>query len=125
MADVAKKWTGGGREGLHFHCPGCDEVHQVTTDSSTHPAWQWNGDLVKPTLTPSILVQSGHYAGGAAAERGHCYCNFKERTGKDTKWKCGVCHSFVTDGRIQFLSDCTHPLAGQTVDLPLWAEGQE
>lgn len=29
-----------------------------------------------------------------------------------------VCHSFVTDGRIQFLSDCTHSLAGQTVDLP-------
>lgn len=30
----------------------------------------------------------------------------------------GFCHSFVTDGRIQFLSDCTHALAGQTVDLP-------
>jgi hypothetical protein len=30
----------------------------------------------------------------------------------------GVCHSFVTDGRIQFLNDCTHALAGQTVDLP-------
>ena len=29
-----------------------------------------------------------------------------------------VCHSFVTDGRIQFLGDCTHSLAGQTVDLP-------
>ena len=29
-----------------------------------------------------------------------------------------TCHSFVTDGRIQFLADCTHPLAGQTVDLP-------
>jgi hypothetical protein len=31
-----------------------------------------------------------------------------------------VCHSFVTDGRIQFLEDCTHELAGQTVDLPEW-----
>jgi hypothetical protein len=31
-----------------------------------------------------------------------------------------VCHSFVTDGRIQFLNDCTHPLAGQTVDIPEW-----
>jgi len=29
-----------------------------------------------------------------------------------------VCHSFVTDGRIQFLTDCTHALAGQTVDIP-------
>ena len=33
-------------------------------------------------------------------------------------WFCRVCHTFVTDGRIQFLSDCTHALAGQTVDLP-------
>jgi hypothetical protein len=32
-----------------------------------------------------------------------------------------VCHSFVIDGRIQFLSDSTHVLAGQTVDLPKWA----
>jgi len=30
----------------------------------------------------------------------------------------GFCHSFVTDGRIQFLNDCSHALAGQTVDLP-------
>ena len=29
-----------------------------------------------------------------------------------------VCHSFVTDGRIQFLGDCTHDLAGHTVELP-------
>jgi len=28
-----------------------------------------------------------------------------------------ICHSFITDGKIQFLSDCTHHLAGQTVDL--------
>lgn len=27
------------------------------------------------------------------------------------------CHSFVRDGQIQFLSDCTHALAGKTVPL--------
>jgi hypothetical protein len=31
-----------------------------------------------------------------------------------------VCHSFVTDGRIQLLGDCTHSMASQTVDLPPW-----
>jgi hypothetical protein len=31
-----------------------------------------------------------------------------------------VCHSFVVDGRMQFLSDCTHVMAGQTVDIPVW-----
>ena len=29
-----------------------------------------------------------------------------------------LCHSHVREGRIQFLSDCTHALVGQTVDLP-------
>ncbi|WP_366931121.1 hypothetical protein [Microbacterium sp.] len=28
------------------------------------------------------------------------------------------CHSFVRDGRIEYLTDCTHPLAGGQVDLP-------
>ena len=27
---------------------------------------------------------------------------------------------FVTDGNIQFLADCTHALAGQTVPMPDW-----
>ena len=27
------------------------------------------------------------------------------------------CHSFVTDGKIRFLNDCTHEMAGETVDL--------
>lgn len=31
-----------------------------------------------------------------------------------------VCHSFITAGRIMFLDDCTHALAGKTVDLPDW-----
>ena len=33
-----------------------------------------------------------------------------------------VCHSFVNNGRIQFLLDCTHHLAGQTVNLPPFNE---
>jgi hypothetical protein len=28
------------------------------------------------------------------------------------------CHSFVRESRIEFLTDSTHELAGQTVDLP-------
>lgn len=28
-----------------------------------------------------------------------------------------VCHSFVFDGEIRFLGDCTHALAGKTVPL--------
>ena len=31
---------------------------------------------------------------------------------------CQRCHSFVRDGKIRFLADSYHELAGQTVDLP-------
>ncbi len=27
------------------------------------------------------------------------------------------CHSFVRDGKIQFLDDCFHELRGQTIDM--------
>ncbi|MGT2509205.1 hypothetical protein [Cupriavidus basilensis] len=38
-------------------------------------------------------------------------------------FECGVCQSFVTDGRIQFLGDCAHALVGQTVPLAEFPEG--
>jgi hypothetical protein len=54
--------------------------------------WTFNGDMDKPTFQPSMLVY------------------------KDDPEK--RCHSFVTNGRIQFLSDCGHKMRGQTVELP-------
>lgn len=70
------------------------------------PRWQWNGDANRPTFSPSILVTWG--------EPSDVEGEFDDPA-KDQK---RVCHSFVTDGRIQFLGDCTHQLKGQTVDLP-------
>lgn len=68
-----------------FYCPGCEDEHVVTLKGTG--AWGWNGDIFKPTLTPSVLAP-------------------------------GECHSYVTDGQIQFLTDSKHGLAGQTVPLP-------
>lgn len=28
------------------------------------------------------------------------------------------CHMYIREGKIQFLSDCSHALAGQTVEMP-------
>ncbi len=36
-----------------------------------------------------------------------------------------VCHAVVTDGMIAFAAESTHALAGQTVALPDWPEGDE
>ena len=110
----------GGQVG--FKCPGCDEYHVVTVDpdyrAATGPFWGYNGIPDAPTFTPSVLVRSGHYATGGAP--GNCWCDFAERFPDQPadRYKCTICHSYVTDGRIQFLPDSTHALAGQTVDLP-------
>ena len=99
MTRVVKQWEGGGQRGLHLWCPGCNAVHSVRTDP---PGWTWNGDVEKPTLSPSILHNPG-----------------RENPSHE------ICHSFVRDGRIEFLNDSTHALAGQTVDLPPWPYGDE
>jgi hypothetical protein len=103
-------WDEKGTKAWRFFCPGCGEHH-----APIEGRWGFNGDVERPTFTPSILVRSGHYSDGNTTE---CWCNFTERTGLTSDFKCTVCHSFVTDGKIQFLSDCTHSLAGQTVELP-------
>lgn len=81
-----------------FRCPGCGNAHQVGIEPPAALIWGFNGNGDAPTFTPSIFVNPPH----------------AHNPGRPS------CHSFVTDGRIQFLSDCTHALAGQTVDLPDW-----
>ena len=90
-------------EALMFCCPGCaerggDGIHMLPIGGyvGPRPSWDWDGNLGAPTLSPSILTRT-----------------------TDT-----VCHSFLRAGVFEFLGDCTHSLAGQSVpmgDLPSWA----
>jgi hypothetical protein len=108
-----------------FYCPGCKGGHAIPVEgpnaaefSANGTVWGWNGSLECPTFTPSILVRTGHYAGG---QQSACWCTYNaEHPEAPAPFECTVCHSFVRDGKIQFLGDCTHALAGQTVDLPDW-----
>ena len=95
MKAKVRKWSNvAGESGfiLYLWFPGCDDLHGVEVDTSHTSAWAWNGDLEKPTISPSI----------------NCLVNRKG----------GQCHSFVRDGRWEFLTDSNHALAGQTMDLP-------
>jgi hypothetical protein len=86
---------------VNFWCPGCECLHQVAVNgqrNSLGATWGWNGSFDSPTFSPSVKVTWEY---GEGAER-----------------KAFCCHSFVNNGRIQFLPDSTHKLAGQTVDLP-------
>lgn len=86
--------------GHKFKCPGCDEFHTITT--LPYPGgWTWNGSDDRPTFTPSVLVHPR-----------------KKFADDGSVVESPRCHSFVAEGRIQYLADSTHALAGQTVDLP-------
>lgn len=84
---------------LQLHLPGPIPYRMlpVTIDSGTRagttPNWKWNGSTDMPTLLPSILTRGIRKSGDI------------------------VCHSWINDGKVQFLDDCTHELAGKTLDL--------
>lgn len=82
-----------------FHCPGCDGTHSIPV--SGPKGWTWDQSLDKPTFHPSILYNVGR-------------SNPTEH----------LCHSWVTEGKIEFLGDSTHSLAGQTVELPDWDDSR-
>lgn len=81
--------TSPGSKSVWYWCPGCNSNHRIT-----NPPWTWNGDFEKPTFSPSILVNAGSETPGVP-----------------------VCHHFVRDGKIEYLSDCTHAMAGRTVEM--------
>ena len=75
---------------FYFTCPGCGHEHAFGE------GWSFNGDVERPTVSPSILV-----------------------TARDDKGnEISRCHSFIRDGMIEFCADSRHGLTGQTVPLP-------
>jgi len=123
MGQLSSKLRDSVDNGLMFWCPGCNEAHQIKHGEGAGPRWGWNGSADKPTFTPSVRVTGGHYCPGFKPGDA-CWCTHNAEEvaeGREPSgFTCGICHTFVTDGRIQFLGDCTHALAGQTVDMPDW-----
>lgn len=99
---------------LGFWCPGCEEMHVLS------PGWTFDGNYERPTFSPSVLVTSGckcpQYKPGES-----CWCTYNANEVKEGRppapFVCSRCHSFVRNGEIQFLADCTHKLVGKTVPL--------
>lgn len=72
--------------------PGSTGLHMLPVNSTTKsPSWEFDGNLEAPTLSPSILTG--------------------RNSGK-------ICHSFLRNGILEFLGDCNHKLANQSVPLP-------
>ncbi len=80
---------------IAIFCPACKMTHAFDL-----VRWQFNGNYKSPTFTPSMLV------------------NGKIDLKKHPNMK--RCHSFVTDGKIKYLGDCTHDMKNQTVELDVY-----
>ena len=113
MAKLSSVLRSGENNQLIYWCPGCKMYHAINYGLN---GWQWNGNVDKPTFTPSINITGGHYASDFNPGNA-CWCTFNRNNPDKTSFKCAMCHSIITDGKISFLSDCKHELAGQTVDM--------
>jgi hypothetical protein len=87
-----------------FYCPGCASLNRpydiplhcfFVQHSNPNWNWEFNGDMGKPTFSPSLL----NWGDGSEAR------------------KPSRCHLFVKNGNIEYCPDCTHLLAGKTVPM--------
>lgn len=98
----------GTEQGFEFWCPGCNASHRFRTRAATKhgedgqptPVWQFNSNFEAPSFTPSLWI---YY------ERGHWEGNRWAVTGD----RVSVCHLHLTAGKIDYLPDCQHDLAGR------------
>lgn len=93
MAKVREFMADRGRlHGYSFDCPGCGSMHVLPTGTGR---WSFTGGIDSPTVEPAVLMQRALPDGSRS-----------------------TCHFSIRDGRVEFLPDSDHSLAGQTVDLP-------
>ena len=103
---------------VSFRCPGCGHRHTLPVGVGAGH-WGFNGDLERPTLAPSIHARSGCYCDPSCCQgEGAEFCDRNMPAGEDGVKVCYECHFYVRDGRIEFIPDCSHALAGQVIDLP-------
>lgn len=105
MGQVSSKLRRG--QGAYFHwCPGCQEMHPLPD------SWAFDGNLESPTFTPSFKQEgvqrvfiNGKWTGAWK----------RDAEGKTIPF---ICHYILTGGVLNFCSDSTHSLAGQSLPLP-------
>lgn len=83
--------------GYSFHCPGCEIEHKIFLypyKSQTGASWDFVGTLKKPSVVPDI-VNKRQLDNGSEE----------------------LCHLHLLAGKLWFLNNCTHKLAGEVIDL--------
>lgn len=112
MGQLSPKLRSGEGGLLGYWCQGCEELHQVNS------GWAFDGNVTAATFSPSVLVRSGHFA-SSWSTGDPCWCTYNaEHPNRPSTFKCRRCHTLIRGGMVEFLGDCSHALAGQTLPLP-------
>lgn len=91
--------------GYEIMCKGCGHKHLIYTYPGYYKVtWGFNGNVDKPTFTPSINEMTGSFADPKYID--------------DPAIPPTRCHYIITDGKIYYCGDSTHSLKGQTIELP-------
>lgn len=74
-------------------CPGCGSIHYLNVNSpDDKPKWDFFGSLEEPSFYPSLLSYTPN--------------------------DIYRCHSFITQGKMRFLDDCSHTNKNALLDMP-------
>jgi hypothetical protein len=92
--------------GFAWWCPACEEVHPLPS------GWTFNGDLDKPTFSPSFRHSGKQIVKIDGKWNGEWVC---DESGRAVDW---CCHYVVTNGQVAYCGDCTHAMAGKTIEMP-------
>ena len=87
---------------LGFWCPACRHMHVIpftNSPNSTPELWCFDGDVVTPTISPSLRVLGFD--------------------GKTTQ-----CHVVITKGLLNYCNDFEDELAGKTIPMEPWEDHQ-
>lgn len=108
MAKVKENSPGDGI--MVIKCP-AGHYHYIHTrkdkPNGNGVAWKFNGDMEKPTFSPSINERTGTFVDPDVKGDPDWL--------KENSWHC---HFIVHMGRITFCGDCSHDLKKRTMDLP-------
>jgi len=83
----------------YVYCPACESAHQFIVENEAAPkdVWMFDGNEEAPTFDPSYMSDGRWWVNEA--------------------WEPRICHSYLRAGVWEYLSDCTHDMAGQKVPM--------
>lgn len=99
--------------GVEIHCPACGgaphivpvnwlPAGEVESEAITHletlQRWEFSKNFFRPTFSKEYRLEMDLEVNGQVVHY--------------------LCHSRIANGRILYLPDCTHAMAGQLTDLP-------